>query len=521
MDALGHTGPQKKLVMWYKVKELKSNGLNYVQIAHELNLHRQTAMKYDKMTLEEFMSSRTYKREYLHKLDTYEEEVRDELARKPYLSSRQVYDHLRERHADFPEVSDKTVFNFVARVRDKHGIAKGYEEAFRPCEKLPETDPGEYMQADFGEYWMRREDTRRVKVYFFATVMSRSRQKFVYFSRTPFTTALAIYAHQLAFQFYGGKPRNIVYDQDKLFMSRENLGDIILTKAFQAFVESEHFNCVFCRKGDPQSKGKVENVVKFVKYNFLRGRDFTNIEMLNEAGIRWLARTANGLPHSTTKRIPAEAFEEEKPWLSPYTGTPAHPQDGLKEYLVRKDNTVSFHSHLYNVPTGTYNGDGTYVWLGSKDGFVEIYSNETGKLLVRHPLATAPGEAVLDESIQRPKTPNRKELENYILSYLDGNAIAAMWLKKLYETRPRYYRANINHLNTELESFLPEALVKSFEVCLDKGDYNAADLVSYCERHFGRIPKNPRETVLAELLPEALRQEPQRTSINDYQSIFS
>ncbi len=51
MDALGHTSPQKKLVMWYKVKELKSNGLNYVQIAHELNLHRQTAMKYDKMTL--------------------------------------------------------------------------------------------------------------------------------------------------------------------------------------------------------------------------------------------------------------------------------------------------------------------------------------------------------------------------------------------------------------------------------------------------------------------------------------
>ncbi len=141
-------------------------------------------MKYDRMTLEEFMSSQAYKREYLHKLDTYEEEVKDELARKPYLSSRQVYDHLRERHGDFPAVSDKTVFNFVARIRDKHGIAKGYQESFRPSEKLPETDPGEYMQADFGEYWMRRGDTRRVKVYFFATVMSRSRQKFVYFSHS-------------------------------------------------------------------------------------------------------------------------------------------------------------------------------------------------------------------------------------------------------------------------------------------------------------------------------------------------
>ena len=521
MDALGLTSPQKKLVMWYKVKELKSSGLNYVQIAHEIGLHRQTVMKYDKMTLEAFQSSQTYKREFNRKLGAYEEEVKDELTSKPYLSSRQVYDHLREHHSDFPTVSEKTVFNFVTRVRDRYGIAKAYEESFRPCEKLPETDPGVYMQADFGEYWMRRSDSRRVKVYFFAAVMSRSRQKFLYFSRTPFTAALAVYAHQLTFQYYGGKPGKIVYDQDKVFMTRENLGDIVLTKSFQAFVVSEHFECVFCRKGDPQSKGKVENVVKYAKYGFLRGREFTSIESLNEAALRWLDRTANGLPHSTTKRIPAEAFEEERPYLTPYTGTPEHPQDGMKEYLVRKDNTVSFHSHFYNVPTGTYNGDGTFVWVCSKDGFVEIYSNETGKLLVRHPIAQALGEAVLDETIQRPKLPSRKELENYILSYLDGNAIVVMWLKNLYETKPRYYRSNISRLNAELESFLPESLIKAFEVCLDKGDYNAGDLIAYCERHFGRIPKAPREPILEELLPETLKEEPQRTNINDYKSIFA
>ena len=148
MDALGLTSPQKKLVMWYKVKELKSNGLNYVQIAHEIGLHRQTVMKYDKMTLEAFQSSQTYKREFNRKLGSYEEEVKDELTSKPYLSSRQVYDHLRERHSDFPAVSEKTVFNFVTRVRDRYGIAKAFEESFRPCEKLPETDPGAYMQAD-------------------------------------------------------------------------------------------------------------------------------------------------------------------------------------------------------------------------------------------------------------------------------------------------------------------------------------------------------------------------------------
>lgn len=521
MDAQGLTSSQRKLVMWYKVKELKSKGLHCAQIARELGLHRHTVEKYVKMSLAEFQASEAYERDFKYKLDIFEEEVKNELIRAPYLSSRQVHDHLREHHTDFPTVSEKTVFNFVMRIRDKYQISKTYEETFRPMEKQPESAPGVSMQADFGEYWMHRDDTRRVKVYFFAAVMSHSRHKFAYFSKTPFTSELAIYAHQLAFQFYGGKPKEIVYDQDKVFIHNENLGDVVLTKAFQAFVSSEHFQCVFCRKSDPQSKGKVENVVKYIKYGFLRGREFTNIEMLNESALRWLARTANGLPHSTTKRIPAEAFKEEQPYLTPYTGTPLHPQDGMKEYLVRRDNTINFHSHFYNVPTGTFNGDGTFVWVCVKDDHVEIYNNETGKMLVRHPVAHIPGEAILDETIQRSKLPSRKELENYILSYLDGNALVAMWLKNLYETKPRYYRANISRINAELESFLPEALIKSFEVCLDKGDYNANDLIIYCERHFGRIPKGPREPSLAELLPETLHDGPQRSNINDYKSIFA
>ena len=53
---------------------------------------------------------------------------------------------------DFPEVSDKTVFNFVMRIRRKYGIGKSSEESVRQCDKLPETPPGQYAQVDFGEY---------------------------------------------------------------------------------------------------------------------------------------------------------------------------------------------------------------------------------------------------------------------------------------------------------------------------------------------------------------------------------
>ena len=47
------------------------------------------------MTLEEFQASQTYERDFKYKLDIFEEEVKNELMRAPYLSSRQVHDHHR------------------------------------------------------------------------------------------------------------------------------------------------------------------------------------------------------------------------------------------------------------------------------------------------------------------------------------------------------------------------------------------------------------------------------------------
>ena len=116
------------------------------------------------------------------------------------------------------------------------------------------TPYGQKAQVDFGEAWMRKENGISIKIYFFA--------------------------HELAFQFWQGKPRKIIYDQDKIFTHREDLGDYILTKAFHTFVKEQNFQPVFCRKAAPESKGKIENVVKYEKKNFFYGRTSHNIETL-------------------------------------------------------------------------------------------------------------------------------------------------------------------------------------------------------------------------------------------------
>lgn len=193
--------------MWYKVNELFSDGLNKTQIGQSLGLHRQTVAKYLSMTEEEFISSQSYDRHYGHKLDGYESYVVNELRKWPFLSAPQLHDRLKEHFLDLPCVIPKTVFNFVNRLRLTHHLPKEFEKSYRPYEKQPGTPYGEYAQCDFGERWMKTLQGQSLKVYFFAMCLSRSRYKFVYFSRTPFTTALAVYAHELAFEFFGGVPR--------------------------------------------------------------------------------------------------------------------------------------------------------------------------------------------------------------------------------------------------------------------------------------------------------------------------
>ena len=57
----------------------------------------------------------------------------------------------------------------------------------------------------------------------------------------------------------------MVYNQDKVFPVNENLGDLVLTDGFWALVREHGFDPVFCRKSGTKSKGKIENVVKYVR----------------------------------------------------------------------------------------------------------------------------------------------------------------------------------------------------------------------------------------------------------------
>ena len=521
MNAYNLESPERKLVMWYKCNEKREKGLTKAQIAREVGLDVKTVRKYLRMSYDEFKSSESYKRMYIKVLDPYESKVSGWLDDHQDLSSSQVHDWLRERYPDLPDVNSKTVYNYVKHIRAKYNIEKPILSAPRQYARLEETAYGEYAQVDFGEMWLRYEDRRKVKVYFFVMVLCRSRKKYAWFSKSPFTSDLAIYAHEKAFEYFGGKPKKIIYDQDAVLIHAENLGDYVLTKAFNAYVNQSHFQCIFCRKADPESKGKVENVVKYVKYNFLRGRTFVSIEQLNEEGVRWLSRTANGLPHCGTKLVPDEVFEEEKGYLTPYYGKPEMPQRGMKMYKVHKNNAISYHGCEYSLPSGSYRNQSSFVWVDVNESTLEIYDGDTGKQVTTHLISDERGKYVLDPSHRKTHPIALSKREQSILEYCNYDTLAQMWLENLRADKARYYKINVRTLSSEIRHFEPSTLHNAFEKSLDCVMYNAKDFISLCDRIGKRIPVRDANPDRTNRLSDIINETPEKTDVKQYNQYFS
>lgn len=50
----------------------------------------------------------------------------------------------------------------------------------------------------------------------------------------------------------------------------------------------------------------------------------------------------------------------------PYKGVPTVPCETLLPHHVRKDNVITYRGNYYSVPTGTYHGHQTLVYIEEK-----------------------------------------------------------------------------------------------------------------------------------------------------------
>ena len=405
------------------------------------------------------------------KLAPYENFVKGRLELCPEASSAQVHDWLKEHYPLLPKTSIKTVYNFVLSVRQKHNLIKAFSS--REYQQVEELPYGQQAQIDFGEFNMTDVEGHRKKVYFLALVLSRSRYKMVFFSDHPFTAQSAIEAHEVAFSFIGGYPRELVYDQDKVLLANENKGDVVLTEAFRAYCQSRPFKVRFCRKNDPQSKGKIENVIKYIKYNFLRGRMYYGVIVLNDQALDWLSRTANAKEHSTTHKIPALEWVIEKEHLIPLQPALFNTSP-WRVYAVSKDNVIHYQGSTYSVPLGTYQGAKTEVRLEQR-GDILILSDTSGQEIIRHPVSVIKGTQVRHKTHYRDHSLSVSKLIDQVASRFTDQQKAHSYLDKVHLQFPRYARDQMQIIEQAARKYPRQDMDLALEYCLENHLEKAAD----------------------------------------------
>lgn len=459
-----------KLIMYHQIQKMSREGWSKSRISTFLGLNWRTVTKYLEMSEEEYLAFIEAQGNRQKILAPFEGFVKIKLEKYPDTKAAQMHDWLKEHYADFPEVTPKTVYNFVMWVRQRHNIP--IPDTQREYSIVEELAYGKQAQVDFGEYNMRDGQGKRVKIYFFTMVLSRSRFKFAYHSLTPFTSALTVYAHIKAFEHFGGIPKEIVYDQDKVLLVNENLGNLILTEVFQAFVQAMPFEPVFCRKADPQSKGKVENVVKYVKYNFLYNRPFSDIETLNQECLEWLSRTANGMPHSVTMQKPKDQLQIEQEHLiemPPYTFNEPEPV-----FPVRKHNVVLYKKNWYTVPEGTYKGRGTQVTILTQECELVI-KDMNGRHLATHEISFGRGRLISNTDHKRDKSKKIDGLMLDVAVLFPDNDSALMYLERIRKEKQRYARDQFQYIRKCVERANANIAGKTLRYCIDNGIYDAKD----------------------------------------------
>ena len=516
----------RKVRMWYEVKELSSNpGNSDSKIAKKLGIDRRTVSRYKKMSEDEFHEFSMKQRVYELVLSPYYPDVLSLLSIDNGLPAAVIEDRLKEKYPDLPKVNSKTVYNFVQHVRRQEKIP--VPEKIRQTEALEEFAYGSQAQVDFGTAQMRRLDGSRRRVYFFALVLSRSRYKYVFFQTTPFTGKTAVQAHEQAFGYIEGIPGKLLYDQDSVFLKSENLGDYLLADDFRRYRDERGISVEFCRKADPQSKGRVENVVGYVKNNFLRARTFHDIDRLNEEALSWLERKANGTKHATTKRLPHDVWLIEKEHLSLFRPSPAIPRDEIPTYTVRKDNTISYKGNFYRVPYGTYNGKGPEVLLKVKDGTLSLF-NRQGILLAEHPVSLEKGKVIGSTTYRRDRNSRLEVFKQEVLSIWKGNNTLYLFIEEIHKYKPRYLRDNLKMIREVMGEYGEEIVGSAHDYCLDNGLYNALCLKEAAShyRELKRREKKPLPVV--SVLHDGVQTSqydtdayiPERSKINRYDQIM-
>jgi len=269
-----------------------------------------------------------------------------------------IIDKILADDKERPKKQQHTAKRIFERIRDEHGykggitIVKDYVAGSRQRSRemfVPLAHPPGHGQADFGEALAIIAGIER-KIHFFAFDLPHSDACFV-IAYPAETTEAFCDGHVKAFEFFGGIPLSILYDNTRIAVARI-LGDGTRqrTKTFSELQSHYLFQDRFGRPGKGNDKGKVEGLVGYARRNFLVPIPvFESFEALNayllECCRRRLADRLRGREGTIGERLERDLAAFQTPLPPPY--------DACEKVAttVSSLSLVRYRLNDYSVPT--------------------------------------------------------------------------------------------------------------------------------------------------------------------------
>ena len=321
-----------KMEDFLMIRDLHHQGLNISQIARETGFNRRTIRRRLEAEVLPMPQKRARKP---GKLADYTEYIQRRITDYPLRATR-IYREIQEMGYD-----------------GKYTVVKDYIRSIRPPEGTSavlrfETHPGVQAQVDWADCGYLDVDEHQRTVYCFSMILGYSRMRFMEFTLATDVYTL-IQCHLHAFDYFGGYTEELLYDNIKTVILKRAIraGDHQWNPKFEDFFTHLGFIPRVCKPYCPQTKGKVENSIGFVKRDFLLGSTFTSLEDMNRQLRRWCDRV-NGEPHGTTHEIPFERLQQEN--LQSLTNSPPYQLRREERRKISREAYVSYRGNRYSVP---------------------------------------------------------------------------------------------------------------------------------------------------------------------------
>jgi len=440
---------------WNVIHQIKAlyndgNGLSERKIAKQLGISRQTVSKY--LKLEEAAITRlqgTTERD--KKPDDYREYIIHLLQSYPGLSAVKVLRKLKAKEAILA-VSERSVRRYIQALKQEITVKQR-----RYYEPVLDMVPGEQCQVDGGELRGVMIGGVETTVYCMVFVLSYSRLMHVSVSDRPIDTETLIQQHDAAFRYFGGMPSECVYDQTKLVVISEVFRELTLNQRFHQYATAAGFHIRACEGYDPESKGKVEAGVKYVKQNGFYGETFAHWSDLEVYLSDWLDRIANQRVHGSTGQQPAMRYQNEeqanmKLYLTP-SCVSENPAQAKMTRKVDKTGLIAWRGNKYSVPLAYQRAQ---VGVKVKQGQLQITDLSTGQTIAEHTLRLETGQIIKNTDHYRDKAQRIQQLEQDIHTLLGkGPDVSQALCALLKATSPKIYKDQLQGVKQILNKWLP------------------------------------------------------------------